>query len=142
MRWTEEDRVAVVGGIRSWISQLERENEERAAELCFALVEPSEADSPNQGADTTAWRLRFDLRAPGSDEYLDIAQVWREDAEAPSVLGQHLVNRRAHLRSELTRASAVFATIKEALNSPTPTGVNLDTNQAHAFIHEWGPVSQ
>lgn len=142
VRWTAEDSAATVGGIRSWISQLERENEERAAELCFALVEPADADSPDQGADSTTWRLRFDLRVPGADEYLDIAQVWREDAEAPSILGQHLVNRRAHLRSELTRASAVFATINEALNSPTPTGVDLDTNQAHTFIHEWGPLLQ
>ena len=142
VQWTAEDSTATVGGIRSWISQLERENDERAAELCFTLVEPADDDSSEQDTDNARWRLRFDLRVPGSDEYLDIAQVWREDAEAPSILGQHLVNRRAHLRSELTRASAVFATIKESLDSPTPTGVNLDTNQAHAFIHEWGPLLQ
>jgi SNF2 family DNA or RNA helicase len=142
VRWTVEDSAATVGGIRSWISQLERENEERAAELCFTLVEPSDTDAPGQDTGNTAWRLRFDLRVPGSGEVLDIAQIWREDAEAPSILGQHLVNRRAHLRSELTRASTIFATIKEALNSPVPMGVDLDTNQAHAFIHEWGPLLQ
>jgi len=140
VQWSAEDGVAVAGRIRSWIGQLEGESREKNARLCFTLLEPQDADNTGEHGRQGTWRLRFDLRAAESGELLDIAQVWRDAADAPSVLGRHLVNRRSHLLNELARASAVFTDINKALATPTPTGIDLDTDQAHAFIHQWGPL--
>lgn len=138
--WIEEDCVTMTSQIRSWIGQLEQESIDKPPELAFTLVEPALFDNSASYDFKTGWRVRLELLATENGEHLDFAQVWQEPSDAPSILGQHLVNRRAHLHRELTRAATVFPAIKKTLTSSSPRDIQLDTNDAHTFLHEWAPL--
>jgi len=149
-RWGGADGVFISGRLRAWIGELERHGNAKPPELCFTLVEPNEDRDASAGdgvsmtrAGTNAtWRVRFDLRSSDGQESLDIAQVWHDRAHAPSILGQHLVDRCEHIRNELARAAVVFKGIRIALSDAAPTGVDLDTVGAHLFIRDCAPLLQ
>jgi non-specific serine/threonine protein kinase len=113
--------------------------------LSFILNEPEElaqedgSTPPVLEADVS-WCVRFGLRTRSGGQLLDISTVWAQGEDQPTVLGRHLVNRRQHLMAELKRAADVFPVLTTALASAAPTQVELTTNQAHSFLHEWAPL--
>ncbi len=145
--WGGADGATVSGRLRGWIGELERHGGGKPPELCFTLVEPDADNEANEDAAhltgaAAKWRVRFDLRGPDGQESLDIAQVWHDRAHAPSILGQHLVDRCEHIRNELARAATIFKGIRLVLSDPAPTGVDLDTAGAHLFIRDAAPLLQ
>jgi len=121
---------------RGWISALEARDDAAPPDLGFTLIEPP-PDVPVRDA---AWRARFDLRSAEDGSPLDIDQIWLEPSSDVVVLGRHLVNRRQHVQAELRRAAQVFPELNALPEDAAPTGINLTTNEAFAFIRERTPL--
>jgi superfamily II DNA or RNA helicase len=140
-----EENAALADEVRSWIGQLEDEAGDLPSELSFTLIEPEESAEDSAGtqplpAAGAPWCVRFGLRSREGGRILDVSTVWARGEDKPTILGRHLVNRREHLMAELRRASEVFPVLTAALASAAPTGVQLTTNEAHTFLHEWSPL--
>jgi non-specific serine/threonine protein kinase len=133
---SREDNALLAGQVRAWISQLAEGMAEGPPRLTLRLVEPREAVS----AADPAWRVEFELRAADDGRLLDVRAVWAEPPQGATVLGQRLLTRREHLLSELGRAGQVCPPLARALAEPSPTGLRLDTNEAHAFLRDHAPL--
>ena len=80
------------------------------------------------------------MRIPQTGQLLDLGQVWAERSDAPTVLGSHLLSRRQHLVSQLTRAAEVFPEVRRALSRARGNTIRLNTGEAHAFLRERAPL--
>lgn len=126
---------AGAGQVRNWVSQAD-EDTGPAPKLRFVLVEPEENAKPSEAA----WQLAFEMRLPDTDELLNIARVWAERSDAPTVLGSHLLSRRQHLVAQLTRAAEIFPEVRRALSRARGNAIRLTTAEVHAFLRERAPL--
>ena len=121
--------------VRAWIGQPD-EDEGPAPRLRFILQEPESRGDESNGV----WRLAFELRCPDTGEFIDIAQVWAEHDQEPTILGSHLHTRRQQLASQLARAAAVFPEVGRSLARARANHVKLSAAEAHLFLRERAPL--
>lgn len=121
--------------VRSWITQADQDQGPSPV-LRFILQEPVEATRPSE----PAWRLALEMRAGDTGEPLDLAQVWSEPSDAPTILGSHLLSRRQQLVGLLTRAADVFPEARRAMSRGGSGAVRLTTAEAYNFIRERAPL--
>lgn len=136
LRGDAEENAEIASSVRAWIGQLEEASFEANPALTFTLLEPDDDVPPED----SGWHVRFNLHSAKDGESLDIGSFWSDPPASASVLGHHLVNRREHLLAELNRAGQSFPELRRVAAADAPRGINLTTQQAHAFLREWAPL--
>ena len=134
--------VSLVRGARQWLGLLEDIGEGRAMRLLLELIEPPPAlFAEREGEeDRHPWRLAFHLITtdePGT--VIDAETVWKQAA------GKGGAKKGAEktaelLLSELARVARIWPKLEDALEETAPTGLDLDTAEAYAFLREMRPV--
>jgi non-specific serine/threonine protein kinase len=131
--------------IRRWVMRLEDVGAGRPARLGFALIEPplptvlngSDEAEPSPAIWTLGLRL---VASDGSGASLDAARIWTDPA-AGHLLGDHVVDDpQGLLLSELHRAAGLYPKIETALTGAAPSGFELTTSEAYAFLREYKPL--
>jgi SNF2 family DNA or RNA helicase len=134
--------VSLVRGVRQWLGVLEDIGEGRAMRLMLELVEPPPAlFGDREGEeDRHPWRLSFHLVT--TDEpasVIDAETIWKQAAgKGGSKKGAEKTAEL--LLGELARASRIWTRLEDALEETAPTGLDLDTAEAYAFLREIRPV--
>lgn len=96
-----------------------------SARARFRLTEPLDDDAQ-------AWRLDVSLQSVEQPSVVvPAAQVWDGDHAALAPLGDAPAQS---LLTELGRATRLVPTLEGALRTARPTGLDLDTDGAHAFL--------
>lgn len=132
--------VQLMRGVRQWLGRLYDVGQGRAFRLCFELEEPlnlgDEAELYAPSRDVL-WTLSLHLQS--ADEpgvRVSAAEVWAFTGDVQSVDGLRIDQPHDLLLGELKRASKLFAPLEPALIEAHPLGVELTTDQAHAFLRE------
>ncbi len=136
-----QGRTEFISHAQSWIGRLDKGRNQVPVRMCFELLDPAyDDDAPSDEVsddDDKPWKIRYWLQSRESPANLqDIAEVWADDTNAPSLLRNTLQTRREEIVKDLTRAAEVFAPIEASLQEPHPTGVSLNATQAHVFIRD------
>ncbi|HZZ43916.1 MAG TPA: DEAD/DEAH box helicase [Tepidisphaeraceae bacterium] len=104
------------------------------------ITDPSAEIAPAP-ANQPLWQIRVQLQSLEPDgETTDAAELWKQRHDLPGVLGRNLANRRAHLLSELQRASEIFPALQRVLTTPEPAQLEISTIEAHLFIRQYATV--
>jgi hypothetical protein len=121
-----------------WIATLDEHEQDRPLRLCLELHEPDETSVPGDLepiSDRVTWRLSLHLM--GSEdgaERIDAEQIWRDPAAARGVVGGGVRDPEELLLAELDRAARLYPPLESALSDAEPTGIDLTTGQASAFL--------
>jgi SNF2 family DNA or RNA helicase len=134
--------VSLVRGARQWLGLLEDIGEGRPMRLMLELIEPPPAlYAKNEGEeDKHPWRLAFHLVT--TDEpptVIDAETVWKQ-ASGKGGAKKGAEKTAELLLGELARAARIWPRLEDALEETTPTGIDLDTAEAYAFLREIRPV--
>jgi len=98
---------------------------------CFRLVEPAGDD---------LWQLRFGLQATDEPSLVvDADAVWRSRGRLKA-LARHVDSPHETFLAELGKASRLYPDLDDALRTPRPAGLPLDTEAAHAFLRTIAPA--
>jgi superfamily II DNA or RNA helicase len=126
-----------VGG---WIGELTDTGQDRPLRLCLRLSEPPPEALPEDlcpVGDDVRWCLSLHLMGPGRDPVvIDAEQVWRDPAAAQAAAGGTVRHPEELLLAELGRAARVYPAMEAALSEAAPTGIDLTTAEASAFLTE------
>jgi len=136
LRADPDDTTIYAPRVRAWLAGLDQDHPDQRPALSFVLLEPP----PEQDEQHARWQVRFELRTEPGGEPLDLGRVWSEDSAAPTILGRQLTSRRQHLIAELRRAALSFPALEPALADGQPVAVDLNTDEAHRFLHEYAPL--
>jgi len=134
--------VSLVRGARQWLGLLEDIGEGRPMRLLLELIEPLPTlfAAEDGEEDHHQWRLAFSLIT--TDEpatVIDAETVWKQAAgKGGSKNGAE--KTAGLLLSELARASRIWPKFEDALEETSPTGLDLTTSEAYAFLREIRPV--
>jgi superfamily II DNA or RNA helicase len=145
---SDDENTLLAHVVQAWVGQIEPSAAAAAMKLVFRLEEP-EDDSPEPTEATTTviaddivapegkWRLDLVLESEtGDGEIVDAADLW-VDGAASVLLGRGIKNRQARLMGELARAAQIFPTLLPLTQQTGPTGIELETPDAYAFIRQW-----
>jgi hypothetical protein len=100
--------------------------------VCFRLVQPEDDDSDE-------WSVEFLLQDRAEPSVVaGVGEVWRSGAM--SVFGRHVERPQEALLAELGRASRLWPELDDALRSPAPTGLVMDTTAAYLFLTGSAPL--
>lgn len=134
--------VSLVRGVRQWLGMLEDIGEGRAMRLMLELIEPPPALFSDRDGDEDKhpWRLSFHLvttEEPSS--VLDAETIWKQ-ASGKGGSKKGAEKNAELLLGELARASRIWTKLEDALEEAAPTGLDLDTAEAYAFLREIRPI--
>jgi SNF2 family DNA or RNA helicase len=136
--------VSLVRGARQWLGLLEDIGEGRPMRLMLELVEPPPALFGGQEGeeDRHAWRLAFHLvTTDDPPTVIDAETVWKQASGKGGARGG--AEKTAELLlGELARAARIWPKLEDALEETAPTGLDLDTAEAYAFLREIRPILQ
>ena len=141
-----EVSVEVMRGARSWLGGLIDPAEGRSVRLCLQLSEPLEGvlDATPEQIEKASWPLGFHLLVTDDPPtIIDAAQIWADGGggRLASVLGPE-ENAGDLLLGELARAQRIWPRLQDALEDIDPTGLDLGTAEAHAFLQDARPILQ
>jgi SNF2 family DNA or RNA helicase len=102
---------------------------------CFRL------EAPPEGAPLSAcWRLEFALQASDDPSLIIPAQqVWRGTGAEAGFLARRFDRPQERLLEDLGRAAKIYPTIQRGLKSSHPEAVELETEEAYAFLRDAAP---
>lgn len=136
----ERGGVELFRDVSRWIARLDASEARRELTLVLRLNEP-DVEASDELDESSPWRLSFHLAADdGSGVLIDADDVWHHSAATPGTRQPMDEHPEEVLLAELTRAGRMCELIERALDEPTPTGVDLSTAEAHAFLREHQPV--
>ncbi len=143
---SNEQAVDVMRGARQWLSGLIDPSEGRSVRLCLQLSEPLEGilDATEADLAGATWPLTFHLVVTDDPPIIiDAAQIWSDGGggRLASVLGPEETPGDI-LLGELARAERIWPRLQEALEGIDPTGLDLETSEAHTFLQDIRPILQ
>ena len=122
---------AAAGALVTAIEDWQRDAVAGPVRACFRLVEPVEDE---------LWQLRFALQATDEPSLVvDADAVWRSRGKLKA-LARHLDSPHETFLAELGKASRLYPELDEALRTPRPAGLPLDTEAAHGFLRTVAPA--
>jgi SNF2 family DNA or RNA helicase len=137
---------------RSWIEQLQASSDANFR-ICFKLSEPAAPNMTVQGDVTEAgdeetdaedgavWSLRYFLQARDNPQLrIPASQIWQLRNGALHIGDRRLDQPQERLLAGLGVASRLFPPIQRSLRSPQPEQALLNTDEAHQFLSEIGPL--
>ena len=130
----------VLRDTRGWLGVLDEARVTTGMRLRFEVSEP-DLDGAEDGIDST-WRVSFGLVDPEApDTVIDAQSLFNRPsgkrAGANSVRNDELAEM---LLKELARASRIWPELDDALESESPSGMDLDTRQVYQFMHDLRPI--
>ena len=146
VRTSPEVGLEVMRGARHWLGGLIDPAEGRSVRLCLQLAEPLEGvlDATPEDIESAVWELGFHLVVTDDPPTIvDAAQIWADGGggRLASVLGAEETPGDL-LLAELARAQRIWPRLQDALEDIDPTGVELSTAEAHAFLQDVRPILQ
>jgi SNF2 family DNA or RNA helicase len=118
---------------RTWLEQLQPIEKDAPFRTCFRLDAPTE--------ESTDWHISFYLQANDDRSLLVPAEkVWQERSGTLTFLQHSFENPQERLLTDLGRASRLFPSIEESLQTAHPQEMLLTTEQAYAFLRESAPL--
>ncbi|MFM1833092.1 MAG: helicase HelZ, partial [Planctomycetota bacterium] len=146
IRTSPEVALEVMRGARHWLGGLIDPAEGRSVRLCLQLAEPLEGvlDATPEEIASAVWDLGFHLIVTDDPPTIvDAAQIWADGGggRLASVLGAEETPGDL-LLAELARAQRIWPRLQDALEEIDPTGVELSTGEAHAFLQDIRPILQ
>ncbi|PSQ88376.1 MAG: ATP-dependent helicase [Bacteroidetes bacterium QH_2_63_10] len=110
--------------------------------LVFRLEEPEVPDEGEEvEADPGPWTLRYRLQSTDDPSLqIDVAEAWDPEPSTARVFERADFRPGPYLLAALGQAMGVWPAIEESLKEPNPAGLELDTEQAHAFLREYAPL--
>ncbi len=135
-----------VNAFRSWERMMTVAGNKRFR-IAFRLESPhvdevNEAmtKSEKQHAEKSIWRLHYLLQArDDSTALLPAAEVWRQKGGVVEALGRQFDRAHELLLTGLGYVGNLFAPVQASLNQPSPTGVDLSTEEAYLFLRQCVP---
>ncbi|MDJ0358043.1 DEAD/DEAH box helicase [Paenarthrobacter sp. PH39-S1] len=111
--------------------------EQPGGEPLLSLAVGGDASAVDARLEVPAWRLEFLLQS-SSDPSLMVAaeQVWRDGGALARWLGRP----QEVLLAELGKAVRVYPALEAGLRQSRPTGLNLDSEGAFAFLRDAAPA--
>ena len=146
VRAPAEVAVEVMRGARHWLGGLIDPSENRAVRLCLQLDEPLEGvlDATPDQIEKANWPLGFHLLVTDDPPIIvDASQIWADGGggRLASIVGAEETPGDL-LLAELARAQRIWPRLQEALEATNPTGLDLSTPEAHAFLQDIRPILQ
>jgi SNF2-related domain/SNF2 Helicase protein/Helicase conserved C-terminal domain len=143
----EDDAEALSGAFADWLAAAAIPAS--AVRTCFRLIEPADGQpeetqpEDTQPEGTDAWQVEFSLQSVDDPSLmLPAADVWAGEDEGwltgagPRGTG----HPEEELLAGLGTAARLFPALDDALRTPAPDRVELDTAGALAFLRETGPL--
>jgi len=130
----------VLRDTRGWLGVLDEARVTTGMRLRFEVSEP-DLDGAEDGIDST-WRVSFGLVDPEApDTVIDAQSLFNRPtgkrAGANSARNDELSEM---LLKELARASRIWPDLDDALESESPSGMDLDTRQVYQFMRDLRPI--
>ena len=141
-----EKAIELLRGTRLWLGGLQDPAHGRAVRLCLQLHEPLEGVLDATQADTASmeWPLTFHLVVTDDPPIVvDASQIWADGGggRLVDVVGAEETPGDL-LLAELSRVERIWPRMTTALENADPTGLELSTAEAHAFLREIRPILQ
>ncbi|MBL9141610.1 MAG: DEAD/DEAH box helicase [Phycisphaerae bacterium] len=139
---------SIVRTARAWIANLEDVGEGRDMRLLLQLLEPPPEllTGADGHEDDHPWRLQFGLVSNDSPpSVLDAEALWNRAAGGSASRArspQETEKLCDLLLQELGRASRLYPRIEDALEDGAPTGFDMKTAEAYAFLRDTRPLLQ
>ncbi|MFQ5794409.1 MAG: SNF2-related protein [Candidatus Bipolaricaulia bacterium] len=133
-----EDLEAFSREMRAWLEQIQPIDAKVAFRTCFRLDPPPDDGENGQ---EQAWTLRFHLQANDDRSLLVPAEkVWKARSGTLTFLKRRFENPQERLLADLGKASRLFPTIEESLQTARPVKLKLSTEQAYTFLRQSAPL--
>jgi Superfamily II DNA/RNA helicases, SNF2 family len=141
MEGDDEELAHLAGQLQAWRRRIEV-TAEAPFRLVFRLEEPeASAEDEDIEGDPGPWTLRYLLQSTDDPSLqVDVAEAWEPDASTARVFERHDFQPGPYLLAALGQAMGVWPAIEESLKQPNPAGLELETEQAHAFLREYAPL--
>ncbi len=119
---------------RPWLSQVKPADSGAPFRTCFRLDPPVDDQEKE-------WKISFWLQAKDDRSLLVPAEkVWRSRSRVVTFLKRRFENPQERLLADLGRASRLFPTIEESLQTPRPVELKMKTEKAYAFLRQSAPL--
>ena len=123
--------------IRRWLAGIQLADADAPFRTCLRLEPPDD----HEERDGALWRISFHLQAKDDRSLLVPAEaVWRARSSAVTFLERRFENPQERLLADLGRAARLFPPLEGSLKGAHPTGLELDTEQAYAFLRRAAPL--
>lgn len=121
--------------VKAWMRNLLAAGDENFR-IAFQLIPPPDDNGPSQ-----SWELQFLLQSRSDPSLLIPAEdIWFRSKDELAKLSRRLDHPQELLLAGLGYASRLFNPILTSLQARHPTGVDLDTESAYAFLREAAPL--
>lgn len=120
--------------VKAWMRNLLAAGDENFR-IAFQLLPPSEENGRKQ-----TWELQFLLQSRSDPSLMITAEdIWFRSKDELAGLSRRLEHPQELLLAGLGYASRLFNPILTSLQARHPTGVDLDTRSAYAFLRDAAP---
>ena len=125
----EVQLAALAEAVEAWRSAGERYAEHRMVRTCFRLCEP--------GEDVDTWHVEVLLQAKDdAAAFVGAAEVWNAKGRTLPGFGRRVEDPQERLLGGLGHAVRLWPGLEPALREAAPTGIDLDTAGAMAFLRD------
>ncbi len=141
---SQETKVELLRGARMWLGGLQDPAHGRAVALCLELNEPMDGIIDTQTVDMSSLTWPFSFHLVVTDDppiVVDAEQIWADGGggRLVDVVGADETPGDL-LLAELARVERIWPRMKSVLEEADPTGLELTTAEAHAFLSEIRPI--
>jgi hypothetical protein len=125
---TEAELAELRDDLAGWFDSAAEASEE--VRVCFRLIDPEQ--------DSEDWAVEFLVQDKAEPSLVvEAAEIWRSEH---TVFGRHVERPQEALLTELGRASRLWPELDDALRTATPSGMAMDTTDAHLFLRGAAPL--
>jgi len=139
MEGDEEELAHLAGQLRAWRRRIEV-TAGAPFRLVFRLEEP-DVDEDTVKKEPGPWHVRYLLQSTRDPSLqVEVAEAWDPDPSTTRVFERARFQPESYLLAALGQAMGVWPAIEDSLKEPNPTGLELNTEQAHNFLREYAPL--
>ena len=136
----DDDRlVHLAGQLRAWRRRIEV-TANAPFRLVFRLEEP-DLDEDTVEKEPGPWHVRYLLQSVRDPSLqIEVASAWDPDPSTTRAFERANFRPESYLLAALGQAMGVWPAIEDSLKEPNPSGLELNTEQAHNFLREYAPL--
>ncbi len=128
---------SLYSGLRAWLRNLHAAGDDHFR-IAFRLTAP---EPQPEGSNSDRWELHYLLQSRSDPSLLIPAEdIWFRSKEELAAISRRLNQPQDMLLAGLGYAARLFNPILTSLQAKHPTGLDLDTQSAYAFLREAAPL--
>ncbi|MHC4992551.1 MAG: DEAD/DEAH box helicase [Planctomycetota bacterium] len=136
-----DDGTMLLREVGRWIGALDETGRDQALRLCFRLQEPPDETADADASNESVWWLGLHLQGVNDPSIMiDAEQLWSGTGPTFRSSGLAASHPDELLLTELGRAARIYPKLETALEGAAPTGIELTTAEAYAFLCEFRPL--